>query len=71
MKPASANLAPQPDDSRSWIGGEAAVGTQAEQYVRRRERRVEGLFRTVIILTFIGGCALGALLGRSWQVSGK
>lgn len=71
MKPVSASLAPQPEDPRSWIGGEAAVGAQAEHYLRRRERRVEGLFRTVIILTFIGGCALGAALGRSWRARRK
>lgn len=55
------------EDSHAWIGREAAVGAQAEQYLRYRGRRVEGLFTTVLSLSFIGGLTLGCALCLLWK----
>lgn len=71
MKPLTTQTQPRADDPRTWIGGEATVGSQAEHHVRRREGRVEGLFTTVITLTFIAGLALGGALSRLWRNKAK
>lgn len=55
------------EDPHTWIGREAAVGAQAEQYLRYRGRRVEGLFTTVLSLSFIGGLALGCAVCHLWK----
>jgi len=65
MKPVDTQ--PQTEDPRSWIGSEATVGSQAEDHVRQREGRAEGLFTTIITLTFIGGFTLGGALSRLWR----
>ena len=49
-----------PDESTMWMGGEAAVNTQAGRYVRNRERSAAGMAWAVLGLTFVGGLALGA-----------
>ena len=51
-----------PDDSDLWVGGEASVGTQAGQYVRRNEQNRPGLALTILGLTFLGGVALGTVV---------
>ena len=55
------------DEPHPWIGGEAALGRQAEHHVRQLEGRPRGLFTTIIVLTFIGGVALGGALGSLWK----
>lgn len=57
-----------PDDSDMWVGGEASVGTQAGQYVRRNEQNRPGPSLATLGLAFLGGLALGtaaSLLLRS------
>jgi hypothetical protein len=50
------------EDSHAWIGGEGAVGSQAERHVRRQERNIQGFALTVLGLTFAGGLALGGAI---------
>ena len=69
MKPFTSQ--PQAEDPRRWIGSEATVGSQAEHHVRQREGRVEGLFTTIITLTFIGGLTLGGALSQLWRDNTK
>lgn len=71
MNPVSSKIHPHMEEPGIWVGGEGVVGAQAERHVRRRERRVEGLFTTIITLTFIGGLALGGALGRLWRTKVK
>jgi hypothetical protein len=71
MKPVITQTQSQADDPHIWIGGEATVGSQAEHHVRRREGRVEGLFTTIITLTFIGGLILGGALSQLWRNNAK
>lgn len=52
------------EDSRSWMGGEAAVGEQAEQYVRSQEKHTRGLAAIILGLAFVGGFALAGSLCR-------
>lgn len=53
--------------SEEWIGREAAVGAQAEQYLRYRGRRVGGRFTTTLLLSFVGGLTLGCPLCHLWK----
>jgi predicted small integral membrane protein len=55
------------EDPHTWIGREAAVGTQAEQYLRYRGRRGEWLFIKILSLSFIGGLTLGCALCHLWK----
>jgi len=67
ITPFSKSVAAPPDDSAIWMGGEAAVGTQARRHVRQSERNTPGLALTVLGLTFLGGLALGAVTSRFWR----
>jgi hypothetical protein len=49
------------------MGGEAVLDPRAAQHVRRRERRARGLVVLVMGLTFVGGLALGAVVGTLWR----
>ncbi|MBX3349820.1 MAG: hypothetical protein KF747_13910 [Nitrospira sp.] len=53
----------QHDDPRSWIGGEATVGSQAGRYIRRQAGPSTSLLGVILGLTFLGGLALGTSLG--------
>lgn len=53
----------QHDDPRSWIGGEATVGSQAGRYIRRQAGPSTSLLGVILGLTFLGGLALGSSLG--------
>ncbi|MBL8036749.1 hypothetical protein ACYX34_18080 [Nitrospira sp. CMX1] len=53
----------QHDDPRSWIGGEATVGSQAGRYIRRQAGPPTSLLGVVLGLTFFSGLALGSSLG--------
>jgi hypothetical protein len=55
------------EDPQTWIGREAAVGAQAEQYLRYRGTRGEGLFTNILLLSFIGGLTLGCALCHLWR----
>jgi len=55
------------DEAGAWMGGEAALGMQAQQHIRRQERSVGGLITAVIGLTFAGGMTLGVVLGAFWS----
>lgn len=50
------------EESHTWIGGEGAVGSQAERHVRRQERNIRGLALAVLGLTFAGGFALAGAI---------
>jgi hypothetical protein len=52
------------EETHGWIGGEAAVGTQAERHVRSREQRMESLAAIILGLAFVGGFALAGALCR-------
>jgi hypothetical protein len=56
-----------PDDAHAWIGREATVGSQAQQHLRHQEKHVEGLFSTIVGLTFLGGVTLGCALSHLWR----
>lgn len=47
-----------------WIGGEAAVGEQAERHVRSQVRHTRGLAVVILGLAFVGGFALAGSLCR-------
>ncbi len=53
----------QHDDPRSWIGGEATVGSQAGRYIRRQAGPPASLLGVILGLTFFSGLALGSSLG--------
>lgn len=52
------------EDPGRWIGGEAAVGAQAERHVRSQERNIRGLAMTVLGLAFLGGFTLAGAICR-------
>lgn len=60
MKTMNAQMEAPEDDPRSWIGGEATVGSQARRYIRRQAGPSDSLFRIILGLTFFGGLALGS-----------
>lgn len=53
----------QNDDPRSWMGGEATVGSQARRYIRGQEGPSTSLLGIILGLTFLGGLALGGSFG--------
>lgn len=57
----------QLDEPRAWMGGEAALGSQAQQHVRQQERSIGGLFAAVVGLAFVGGMTLGVVFGAFWR----
>ncbi len=61
ITPFSKSVVAPPDDSAIWMGGEAAVGTQARRHVRQSERNTPDLALTILGLTFLGGLALGTV----------
>lgn len=63
MKSMSSLNETQNDDPRSWIGGEATVGSQAGRYIRRQAGPPTSLLGVILGLTFLGGLALGSSLG--------
>jgi hypothetical protein len=63
MKPVSTQSEPQNDDPRSWMGGEATVGSQARRYIRRQGGPPAFLLSVILGLTFLGGLALGSSFG--------
>lgn len=63
MKLVSIQNEPQNDDPRTWMGGEATVGSQARCYIRRQAGPPTSLLGVILGLTFLGGLALGSSLG--------
>ena len=63
MKAVSPRTEAQTDDPRSWIGGEATVGSQARRYLRRQAEPPTSLLGVILGLTFLGGLALGSSFG--------
>ncbi len=63
MKLVSTQNEPQSDDPRSWMGGEATVGSQARRYIRRQAGPPASLLGVILGLTFLGGLALGSSFG--------
>jgi hypothetical protein len=63
MKPVSTQSETQNDDPRSWMGGEATVGSQARRYIRRQGGPPASLLSVILGLTFLGGLALGSSFG--------
>lgn len=63
MKSLSPLYETQNDDPRSWIGGEATVGSQVGRYIRRQAGPPTSLLGVILGLTFFGGLALGSSLG--------
>jgi hypothetical protein len=63
MKLVSTQNEPQNDDPRSWMGGEATVGSQARRYIRRQAGPPAFLLGVILGLTFLGGLALGGSYG--------
>lgn len=63
MKLVNTQNEPQNDDPRSWMGGEAAVGSQARRYIRREAGLPTSLPGIILGLTFLGGLALGSSVG--------
>jgi hypothetical protein len=63
MKSVSTGTEAQSDDPRTWIGGEATVGSQARRYIRRQAGLPNSLLGVIIGLTFLGGLALGSSFG--------
>lgn len=61
----------QTDDSRSWIGGEATVGSQAFRYIRRQSGPPTSLLGVILGLTFFGGLALGSSVGLLCRNKGE
>ena len=61
----------QHDDPRSWIGGEATVGSQAGRYIRRQAGPSTSLLGVILGLTFFGGLALGTSLGLLRRSKGE
>lgn len=71
MKPLSHLNETQHDDPRSWIGGEAAVGSQAGRYIRRQAGPSTSLLGVILGLTFFSGLALGSSLGLLRRSKGE
>lgn len=63
MKTVNTQTETQGDDPRSWIGGEATVGSQARRYIRRQAGPPTSLLGVILGLTFFGGLALGSSFG--------
>lgn len=63
MKLVSTQHESQHDDPRSWMGGEATVGSQARRYIRREAGSPTPLLGVILSLTFLGGLALGSSFG--------
>ncbi len=63
MKPVSHPIETPTDDPRTWIGGEATVGSPARQYVRRQAGPPTSLLGVILGLTFLSGLALGSTFG--------
>lgn len=63
MKPVTNGTEIQIDDPRSWIGGEATVGSQARRYIRCQAGPPTSLLGVILGLTFFGGLALGSSFG--------
>jgi hypothetical protein len=63
MKLVTTQSEPQNDDPRSWMGGEATVGSQARRYIRRQGGPPASLLSVILGLTFLGGLALGSSFG--------
>ncbi len=63
MKPVTNGTEIQTDDPRTWIGGEATVGSQARRYIRRQAGPPASLLGVILGLTFLGGLALGSSFG--------
>jgi hypothetical protein len=63
MKSIDTRIDAQTDDTRSWIGGEATVGSQAFRYIRRQAGPSNSLLGVILGLTFLGGLALGGSFG--------
>lgn len=51
-------------ESHGWIGGEAAVGEQAERHVRSQVKSTGALATLILGLAFFGGFALAGSLCR-------
>ncbi|MDH4082637.1 MAG: hypothetical protein OEV99_05470 [Nitrospira sp.] len=71
MKPVSTQNETQNDDPRSWMGGEATVGSQARRYIRRQAGPPASLLGVILGLTFLGGLALGSSVGLLCRSKGK
>jgi hypothetical protein len=63
MKSMSSQDEPATDDPRTWIGGEATVGSQARRYIRRQAGPPTSLLGVILGLTFLGGLTLGGCFG--------
>ncbi|MDH4300510.1 MAG: hypothetical protein OEV51_00390 [Nitrospira sp.] len=59
------------DDPRSWMGGEATVGSQARRYIRRQAGTPASLLGVIFGLTFLSGLALGSSFGLLCRNKGK
>jgi hypothetical protein len=55
------------DESQGWIGGEAALGAQAERHVRSQEKHIRGLAAVILGLAFVGGFTMAGALCRLSQ----
>jgi len=71
MKPVDTRAETQSDDPCTWIGGEAAVGSQAGRHVRRQARHTPSLFGIILALTFFGGLTLGSSVGLLCRTKGR
>ncbi|MBK9308450.1 MAG: hypothetical protein IPM58_15515 [Nitrospira sp.] len=71
MKLVSTQNEPQNDDPRSWMGGEATVGSQARRYIRRQAGPPASLLGVILGLTFLGGLALGSSFGLLCRTKDK
>ncbi len=71
MKLVSTQNEPQNDDPRSWMGGEATVGSQARRYIRREAGPPTSLLGVILALTFLGGLALGSSFGLLCRKNNK
>lgn len=71
MKLVSNQNEPQNDDPRSWMGGEATVGSQARRYIRRETGPPTSLLGVILALTFLGGLALGSSFGLLCRKNNK
>lgn len=63
MKSADTQTDIQADDARSWIGGEATVGSQARRHIRRQAGPPTPVLGIILGLTFLSGLALGSSFG--------
>ena len=71
MKPITNGTEIQTEDSRTWIGGEATVGSQARRYIRHQEEQPASLLGIILGLTFLGGLALGSSFGLLCREKGE